>query len=102
MTALLSLKFHYNQLSGEYSLRRAISKELRLILNQHAILHFEDFEKSILLNDSNIDNRLYSAARDFNRSSMPALMSLKFHYNQFTGEYSERRVIFQERRVSVE
>ncbi|KRY62951.1 hypothetical protein T4A_2992 [Trichinella pseudospiralis] len=33
---------------------------------------------------------------------MPALMSLKFHYNQFTGEYSERRAIFQERRVSVE
>ncbi|KRY94626.1 hypothetical protein T4B_13035 [Trichinella pseudospiralis] len=29
---------------------------------------------------------------------MPALTSLKFHYNQFTGEYSERRVIFQERR----
>ncbi|KRY63184.1 hypothetical protein T4A_5898 [Trichinella pseudospiralis] len=29
---------------------------------------------------------------------MTALLSLKFHYNQFTGEYSERRVIFQERR----
>ncbi|KRY62816.1 hypothetical protein T4A_12873, partial [Trichinella pseudospiralis] len=50
------------------------------------------------LNDSNIDNRLYRAARNFNRSSIPALLSLKFHYNQFTGEYSERRVIFQERR----
>ncbi|KRY62172.1 hypothetical protein T4A_951, partial [Trichinella pseudospiralis] len=33
------------------------------------------------LNDSNIDNRLYTAAR---------------------GEYSQRRVIFQERRVTVE
>ncbi|KRY96452.1 hypothetical protein T4C_7500 [Trichinella pseudospiralis] len=29
---------------------------------------------------------------------MPALLSIKFHHNQFTGEYSERRVIFQERR----
>ncbi|KRY62349.1 hypothetical protein T4A_1868 [Trichinella pseudospiralis] len=37
MTALLSLKFHYNQLSGEYSERRAISKELRLILNQRRL-----------------------------------------------------------------
>ncbi|KRY97928.1 hypothetical protein T4C_10360 [Trichinella pseudospiralis] len=27
---------------------------------------------------------------------MPALLSLKFHCNQFSGEYSERRVIFQE------
>ncbi|KRY97900.1 hypothetical protein T4B_13984 [Trichinella pseudospiralis] len=61
-----------------------------------------DFEKSILLNDSNIDNRLYTAARDFNESSMPALLSLKFHCNQFSVEYSERRVIFQERRLSVE
>ncbi|KRY99477.1 hypothetical protein T4B_14746 [Trichinella pseudospiralis] len=49
MTALLSLKFHYNQLSGEYSERRvifqereysertAISKERRLILNQRRL-----------------------------------------------------------------
>ncbi|KRY82188.1 hypothetical protein T4D_10417 [Trichinella pseudospiralis] len=29
---------------------------------------------------------------------MAALMSLKFHYSQFSGDYSERRVIFEERR----
>ncbi|KRZ00494.1 hypothetical protein T4C_13440 [Trichinella pseudospiralis] len=37
MPALLSLKFHYNKFTGEYSERRAISKERRLILNERRL-----------------------------------------------------------------
>ncbi|KRY79399.1 hypothetical protein T4D_3079 [Trichinella pseudospiralis] len=72
MTALLSLKFHYNQLSGEYSERRVIFQERRISLYILKIL-------KIACNYTTV--------------------SLITNCTAFPGEYSERRVISKERRL---
>ncbi|KRY62916.1 hypothetical protein T4D_5158 [Trichinella pseudospiralis] len=50
------------------------------------------------LYDSILDNKLHSVPRVLDKSLITALLSFKFYCNQFSREYSERRVIFQERR----